>query len=353
MRGAGGVLREKLGNRWLLYGAASALTLAGCERTESTPTPVSSSAPAAASISASAAPSVPAASASVAPSSSASAGSSAKTAPPAPKGGVNRKLYAWLETPSLGSPPAVDTLLARFPSPPGYERVAVKPGSYGAWLRTLPLAAAGTAVSDWEGNELTPAKWQYLGAVVALDVGRADLQHSTDTMIRLHAEWRWAKGDRGDIAYKAATGLEMPFGRWMKGDRLKPAGAAVRWQRAGRPSENDHGQFREYLEGVFTWSNSTSLFKEAKNVERKDARPGDFLMHDGKPSHAVILLDMARDESGRLVALLGRSLTPAQNMIVLRLGPTEAWFGIDPLKDEQLLTPGTEPFSWNNIKRLD
>ncbi len=267
----------------------------------------------------------------------------------APEPEPDAKRYPWLGNADLKRPEVSEALSARFPPPPSYQRVPVAEGSFGAWLRGLPLAPPGTPVVNHKGEEVVSGDDQYLGAVIALDVGTNDLQTSTDVLLRLDAEWRFSAGLPLD--YRAATGLSMPFERWLRGDRLKPMGAAVVWIRNARPAEPSHAALRAYLDAVYTWANSTSLLAQSTVVPVAEMRPGDFLMHPGKPNHAVLLLDLAKNPSGEWVALLGRGLNPAQSFHVLRLGGSQTWFSLDP-SAETLLTPGTDPFPWEQLRRL-
>lgn len=316
---------------WMATGCA--LALSACKSPPAGP-------PAATSVSAeptaSAAPPTPSASA-------------PPPAAPAPIG-PDPKQYTWLGDKSVESPPAVDTLLARFPTPPSYERVKVEPGSFGHWLRHLPLAAAKTPVQSVKGAIVHPGDDQYLGAVVAIDYGKIDLQQSPDVVIRLHAEWLWAQGDK-NISYRSATGLDMPLARWARGERLETQGASVIWLTKGRPAEVDHAEFRQYLNGVFTWANSTSLAQQSEPVEAERLVPGDFFLHTGSPGHALVVLDLAKKEDGKLLALLAQGLNPSQNVHVLQAGRATAWFSLRP--GEPVITPHTKEFTWDGLRRLD
>lgn len=278
------------------------------------------------------------------------AATSASAAPPAAPAKPDPELYAWLADKSRDMPPAVDTLLSRFKTPPGYKRVHEAPGSFGAWLRTLPLAAKGTPVKSYKGAVIYPAGEKYVAAVVAIDVGKADLQQSTDVVLRLDAEWRWSKGDR-DMSYQGATGLDMPLSRYLKGERIVAQGRNVFWAPRSKPAKPDHAVFRNYLDAVFTWANSTSLSKQGTKVEPADIQPGDFFVHQGKPGHAVVVLDIASKPSGQKLALLGQALNPAENIHVLRPGVGTAWFSLHA--ERPLLTPHTDEFPWDGLRRLE
>ena len=257
--------------------------------------------------------------------------------------------YTWLADKSQEMPAAVGTLLARFPTPPSYERVKLEPGSFGAWLRELPLAAPKTPVTSSKGGSVHPGDDQYLGAVVAIDHGKIDLQQSPDVVIRLHAEWLWSLGDK-NISYRSATGLDMPASRWARGERLETQGANVFWLAKVQAAELNHAEFRQYLNGVFTWANSTSLAQQAEPVVAAELAPGDFFVHTKSPGHALLVLDVAKKEDGKLVALFGQGLNPAQSIHVLQAGRATAWFSLRP--GEPVLTPHTKEFAWEGLRRL-
>lgn len=322
--------------RWTRLFVPFALGLAACKSEPPAAAKPTASASASAAVeAASAAASTPAPSASAPPAES-----------PAP---LDPKRYAWLSDKSQDFPPAVDSLSTRFPSPPSYARVKVAAGSFGEWLRGLPLAAEKTPVKNVKGAVVHEADDQYVAAVVAIDFGKIDLQQSPDVVIRLHAEWLWSQGEK-TMTYRSATGLDLPLSRWARGERLETQGANVMWLTKGKPAELDHAEFREYLRGVFTWANSTSLAQQAEPVAATDLEPGDFFVHTSSPGHAMIVLDVAKKASGQEVALLGQALNPAQNVHVLRPGRATAWFSLRP--GDPIITPHTKEFPWEGLRRL-
>jgi hypothetical protein len=250
-------------------------------------------------------------------------------------------------------PGAVEPLTARFTPPAGFERVPAADGSFGAWLRGLPLAAPGTPVLTYRGDVLLPADHENIAAVVALDIGAADLQQCADSVIRLHAEWRWSTGAR-DMAYRAASGAMMPLARWMRGERPAEENNSLKWSARARPDPpgGDHASFRRYLDSVFTWANTGGLALQAKKITLEEARPGDFVVLPGSPGHAVLMLDMAVGPGGQRAVLLGQGFMPAQSFQVLRPEKGRVWFTIDA-SGAGLKTPFWPVFPWSSLRRLD
>jgi hypothetical protein len=272
----------------------------------------------------------------------------APATPPAPPAPPTAAAYPWLG--DRGAPVAVDALVDRFAPPPGFARVPLEAGSFGAWLRGLPLAAPGTPVVSYRGGTILPPAHDNLAAVVALDVGAGDLQQCADSVIRLHAEWLFAQGRR-DQRYRAASGAEMPFQRWARGERMVPEGIGFRWTVTGR-ADAGHPSFRKWLDGVFAWANTGSLARDTDPVPPDALRPGDFVVQAGAPGHAVLVLDLARDEGGRRALLLGQGYMPAQSFQVLRPGGRAGpWFLVEP-GDLALATPFWAPFPWKTLRRF-
>ncbi|MET0404667.1 MAG: DUF4846 domain-containing protein [Cystobacter sp.] len=253
-----------------------------------------------------------------------------------------RARYPWLSAEHLIRP-----LSEALPPPRGYARVALEEGSFGAWLRDLPLRPVGAAVRDYQGRRILAATDGALAAVAELDVGRGDLQQCADSLIRLHAEWLWSRGETQRIAYRFTSGHLASWPRYAEGERARVSGSKVTWAKDGAV-DGSRASFRKYLDMVFTYAGTLSLASGAKRPAREDVRPGDFFVLGGSPGHTVMVLDVARDDAGRRVALLGQGFTPAQDFHVLSPGRAGPWFS---LEEESVVTPFWAPFPWSSLRR--
>ncbi|WP_043429593.1 DUF4846 domain-containing protein [Cystobacter fuscus] len=253
-----------------------------------------------------------------------------------------RARYPWLSADS-----SIRPLSEALPPPEGYTRVALEEGSFGAWLRGLPLRPEGTPVLDFQGRTILPAKNDSLAAVAELDVGRADLQQCADSLIRLHAEWLWSRGDKERIAYRFTNGDLASWPRYAQGERARVSGSKVTWEKRG-PVDGSRAAFQKYLDLVFTYAGTLSLAAGKRRPSREDVRPGDFFVLGGSPGHTVMVLDVARDAEGRRVALLGQGFTPAQDFHVLSPGDAGPWFS---LEGDTVATPFWAPFPWSSLRR--
>jgi hypothetical protein len=256
--------------------------------------------------------------------------------------------YPWHDDASIEPLNAIDSLQARFAPPPGHERVTLAKHSFGAWLRTLPLAASDQPVRANDGRVIVEAGDRYLAAVSTLDVGKHDLQQCADAIMRLHAEWLWSRGRAHDASYPTGA---TPIGwtRYLRGEIPHPKGRSFRWDERGK-QPNTHASYRRYLDVVFSWANTGSLALRSGKPSRADVRPGDFFVLPGSPGHAVLLLDIAHDGQGRRVALIGQSFMPAQSFQVLRPNADQSWF---ELEDGGVDTPYWRRFPWTSLRRLD
>lgn len=254
-----------------------------------------------------------------------------------------RARYAWL-TPTRAVLPLAEAL----PAPEGYTRLPVEPGSFGAWLRGLPVRPPGTPVRDFRGEEILPAGHPALGAVAELDVAPVNLQQCADSIIRLHAEWLWSRREPEKIAYRFTSGDVAAWSKYAAGERARVSGSKVTWVKNG-PVDASRTAFQRYLDLVFTYAGTLSLETVKPRPSREDVRPGDFFVLGGSPGHAVLVLDVARDARGRRVALLGQGFIPAQDFHVLSPGGDLApWFSLD---GDTVATPFWKPFPWTALRR--
>lgn len=250
--------------------------------------------------------------------------------------------------------PDAEPLATRFRDPPsGFRRGPVLPGSFPEFLRQLPLAPEGTKVVDYRGALLYDGGTHAnIAAVIDIDVGTKDLQQCADAVYRLHAEWRYTTPARKEIRYRALSGTVLPYARYLAGERAVLSGKDLVFQ-PGAPRADDHAFFRSYLDDVFAWASTSSLERDGKRVSGlAEIEAGDAFVLSGSPfGHAVIVLDVARDDAGRVALLLGQSYMPAQSVHVLRPDASSAWFVVAK-DDASVSTPFWRPFPIGALRRL-
>jgi len=101
---------------------------------------------------------------------------------------------------------------------------------------------------------------------------------------------------------------------------------------------------------VFMYAGTLSLAAELPKRNVSDIQMGDVFVMGGSPGHAVIVMDMAVNDTGEKIVLLAQSYMPAQNIHVLK-NPHDSnlspWFDMEGL--EQLETPEWN-FTQNQLK---
>lgn len=213
-------------------------------------------------------------------------------------------------------PSAGGTLAQRFPPPPGFARLAAPPRSFAAWLRGLPLLSGRPDVKLFDGRPKVNQSAH--AAVIAIDVGRRDLQQCADAVMRLYAEYLFTVGCDESIAFRFTSGDRAAWTAYRDGVRPRVSGSNVSWSRAAG-KDATYASFRRYLDLVFTYAGSLSLSKELETVpDPAKVEAGDVFIQGGSPGHAVLVADVAEDRAGRRALLLLQSYMPAQEIHVLR-----------------------------------
>jgi Domain of unknown function (4846) len=219
---------------------------------------------------------------------------------------VNNKLAGKAENPY--------TTIAGIPMPQGFTRQAADSSSFTAWLRKLPLKK-DKAVYLYNGQLKGNQDAQF--AVLDIPVGNKDLQQCADAVMRLRAEYLYAQGRYAAIIFWDNEGQSYPF--------TKPYSRA---------------NFDQYLQRVFGMCGSASLEKQLHAAEWNQLQPGNVLIRGGFPGHAVMVMDVAEDSTGKKIYLLAQSYMPAQDIHIL-LNPANnnatAWY--EAGNNESIRTP--------------
>lgn len=208
-----------------------------------------------------------------------------------------------------------DSLQMRIPPPAGFERLEPEPGSFGAWLRQLPVKPGRPPVLLYNGR---PKSFQNAHhAVLDIDVGDEDLQQCADAVIRLRAEYLLTTECSDEIHFNFTSGDTASWKEWRAGVRPLVSGNDVSWSRSAA-ADDSYENFRRYLDVVFMYAGSASLERELHRVDDPSTpRPGDIFIQGGFPGHAVIVVDVARNAAGETIFLLAQSYMPAQEIHVL------------------------------------
>lgn len=240
------------------------------------------------------------------------------------------------------------TILERFSPPKDSKRTELEEGSFGEYLRNLPLRSFGEEVTYYDGRKKPDRAYV---SVVDQDITKRNLQQCADAIMRLKGEYHYARGEYDKIAFHFVNGFLCDFKTWSKGNTVTIDGNRTSWTRKAS-NDASYESFRKYMDLVHAYASTLSLEDELKPVSVMEMNVGDVFIKGGSPGHAIIVVDMAEDlASGKKYFMLAQSYMPAQETQILRnlndpsLSP---WY---ELKEGLLSTP-----EWNfvegNLKRF-
>lgn len=225
---------------------------------------------------------------------------------------LSQNAYAWLTT--YNQAMAVSQQIS---VPNGYERLAVEEGSFGEWLRGLPLEAAGTKVLLYNGETKSYQDGAY--RVLNIDIGERDLQQCADAVMRLKAEYHYSQKDYEQIHFNYTSGDNIRFSDWSKGKKPQVKGSKVSFSSASGSTDTSYKNFKKYLVSVYNYAGTSSLSKELTSKKVADIVPGDVFIWGGFPGHAIIVLDVAKhQQTGKKIFLVAQNYMPAQSIHILQ-----------------------------------
>ncbi|MFH1312700.1 MAG: DUF4846 domain-containing protein [Candidatus Eisenbacteria bacterium] len=237
---------------------------------------------------------------------------------------------------------------SRIPTPSGFDRLPARVGSFGAWLRGLPLRPGRPAVYLYNGRMKMNQAAHF--AVLDVDVGSKDLQQCADAIIRLRAEFLFSGSCADEIAFNFTSGHTARWADWRNGSRPQVTGNHVVWAQTAR-YDDSYMNFRRYLDTVFTYAGSASLEQELDAVaDPSKPEIGDIFIEGGSPGHAVLVVDVAEDAAGERVFLLAQSYMPAQDIHILKsFDRFTPWY---TARSEGVLNTPEWTFSYRELKRF-
>lgn len=195
------------------------------------------------------------------------------------------------------------------PAPLGYTRVEAEEGSYAQYLRSLPLKKRGTKVQLYTGGE---ARYQFLSTGVIDQELLSNSEQCADATMRLRAEYLWSKGRYGDISFRNVNGKKMKY--------------------SGGGSRKS---FEKYMREVYGLCSTFSLYNETEPRAIKNVQPGDILVYPTrkghKYGHALIVVDVAKNSTGKIAIMCAEGNTPARDKHIVRnMNPLKnPWFFLD------------------------
>lgn len=255
--------------------------------------------------------------------------------------------YPWLEELEQAS-----LLGNRIKTPAGFTRVPMELGTFGNWLRRLPIKKGGPKVFLFNGSSRGVNEDAH-AYVVDVDTGSADLQRTAQAIIRLRAEYLYSAGQNDAIKFSLLSGAPAEWSSWAQGVR---SGAGTRGRSSTRrvAADSTYPNLRKYLNDlVFKKTSTATLSQDLQPVaDANDIRVGDVFVRPGSPGNAAIVVDLAVNRQGRRIFLLAQGGTPAQNMHILKnLSDTRLSPWYDVVFEATLNTPACK-YAKTDLRRF-
>jgi hypothetical protein len=224
------------------------------------------------------------------------------------------------------------TSISAIPPPPGFHRIRQDSQSYAQWLQQLPLKK-DRMVYLYDGSLKQNQSAQF--AVVDVTVGKKNLQQCADAILRLKAEYLYQYNQHEKIRFKATDGTWLIFSQWLKGIRYKLVGKNLVAYQKEPPPQSTRQSLNDFLELVFLYCGTYSLYVETFTVDIMEMTVGDMFVKPGAPGHAMLVVDMAKNKQGEKVFLLAQSYMPAQNIHIVKNrsnNPGDPWYRLEDLQ---------------------
>jgi hypothetical protein len=87
-------------------------------------------------------------------------------------------------------------------------------------------------------------------------------------------------------------------------------------------------------------------------MDRRNLQIGDIIIKRGTKGHAVIVVDLAKNEIGDMIVLIGNGDTPACQFFLLNHKRNKPWFSVD-FNRERLDLPLKRKITWDGLRRFD
>ncbi|EPR74184.1 hypothetical protein ADIWIN_0761 [Winogradskyella psychrotolerans RS-3] len=219
-----------------------------------------------------------------------------------------------IETPSLINKDSL-TIASRVNSPEGYKRVNYRQGSFQEYLRNYKLKAFGSKIINYDDTNYF---WQrgHIG-ILEIPVPKNGLQQCADALIRIRSEYLWDNNRKDEIGFNFTSGHYCSWTKYAEGYRPKINGNKVTFHKTANANTTKEN-FYKYLNLIYMYSGTLSLFNELESVAAKDLKIGDMLIKGGSPGHIVMIADEVINDKGEKLFLLFQGNTPAQSVHLVK-----------------------------------
>jgi len=208
-----------------------------------------------------------------------------------------------------------DSVSTRVTLPKGYKRTVYPKESFQEYLRHYRLKNHGSPIINYDNSRYFAQHWH--DAIFEIPVPANGLQQCADALMRMRAEYLWDANRKDEIGFNFTSGHYCSWKKYAKGYRPKIRGNKVTFHKTASPNSSK-ANFYKYLNLIYTYAGTLSLYTELPKIKVKDLTIGDMLVNPGTPGHIEIIVDEIVNDKGMKLFLLAQGNTPAQNVCLLK-----------------------------------
>ena len=231
-----------------------------------------------------------------------------------------------------------------------FQRITIEQNSFAVYLRQLPLKKPGSDVVNYKGEVFKSGSDTSVAYVVDMNITNRYLEQCMDVLVRLYADFLWQKKQAEELTLPLPGGHWLAWQNWKEGFRPVFRGINLSLIRATQP-DSSFQSYRTFLNTVYSESHTQQFYHAYQPVKRMDVNIGDMFIKKGTKGHAVMIVDMAINERGQMIALIGNGDTPACQFFLLNYQTNNPWIPLD-FDQETLSLPLRRKMSWDGLRRF-
>ncbi|WP_101772959.1 DUF4846 domain-containing protein [Peptostreptococcus faecalis] len=246
-------------------------------------------------------------------------------------------------------------LVDRYEVPHGYKRVDAEKDSFAEYIRHEKLKNYGEKSLYYNGKE-KDSEGVY-DSVFDVDLENRDLLHCADMCFKFRGDYLYSTGQYSKIKFHFVSNGIADFSKYAEGYRVNPD--TGEYYMSTNPSTSEE-TYKKFMNLVYAYSGTLSLEKDTHKINVDQMQIGDMFVRGGTPGtkrvgHAIMVVDMAVDNSGQKVFMLAQSYMPAQQPQILinknnkKISP---WYSIEEVKKYGELKTPQWTFTLDEFKRF-
>ena len=221
---------------------------------------------------------------------------------------------AIIEKPNLVNKDSL-TIQTRVNAPNGYKCVVYSETSFEDYRRTYKLKPFRSKIINYDNTEYF---WQggHIG-ILEIPVPKNGLLQCADALLRIRSEYLWDNNRKAEIGFNFTSGHYCSWIKYAEGYRPKINGNKVTFSKTASANHSKNN-FYKYLNLIYMYSGTLSLYNELESIDAKDLKIRDILIKGGSPGHIVMIADEVVNDNGEKLYLLFQGNTPAQSVHLVK-----------------------------------